>query len=96
MPDSWDDVKFIEGFPGKDVVLARKSGNKWYIAGINGDTTTQKTYDLDLSQFKAKKGQLITDGASNANFIEERLSLPADTKRKITVKPAGGFVLVLE
>jgi alpha-glucosidase len=96
LPDSWDDVKFIEGFPGKDVVLGRKFGNKWYIAGINGDTTTQKTFDLDLSAFKMKKAQLITDGDQNASFVEERLTLQADTKRKITVKPAGGFVLVLE
>jgi len=96
LPDSWDDVKFIEGFPGKDVVLGRKFGNKWYIAGINGDTTTQKTFDLDLSKFKMKKGHLITDGAENASFAEEHLTLKADTKKKVTVKPAGGFVLVLE
>jgi alpha-glucosidase len=96
LPNSWDDVKFIQGYPGKEVVLARKSGNKWYIAGMNGDSATEKTFDLDLSKFKMKKGQLITDGAENSNFIEERLTLQADTRRKITVKPSGGFVLVLE
>ena len=96
LPDSWDDVKFIQGFPGKDVVLGRKYGNKWYIAGINGDSTTQKTFDLDLSQFKMKKGQLLMDGSENASFVEERLAFPTDTRKKITVKPNGGFVLVLE
>jgi hypothetical protein len=96
LPDSWDDVKFIEGFPGKDVVLGRKFGNKWYIAGINGDTSTTKTYDLDLSQFKMKKGRLITDGDANASFVEEQLTLQAGTRKKVTVKAAGGFVLVLE
>ena len=95
LPDSWDDVKFIQGFPGKDVVLGRKFGNKWYIAGINGDST-QKAFDLDLSQFKMKKGQLLMDGPENASFIEERLAFPADSKKKVTVKPNGGFVLVLE
>jgi hypothetical protein len=96
LPDSWDDVKFIEGFPGKDVVLGRKFGNKWYIAGINGDTTAQKTFDLDLSKFKMKKGHLITDGAENARFVDEQLTLQAGTRKKVTIKPAGGFVLVLE
>ena len=95
LPDSWDDVKFIQGFPGKDVVLGRKFGNKWYISGINGDST-QKAFDLDLSQFKMKKGQLLMDGSENASFIEERLAFPADSKKKVTVKPNGGFVLVLE
>jgi hypothetical protein len=38
---------------------------------------------------------LITDGDQNASFVEERLT-QADTKRRVTVKPAGGFVLVLE
>src|SRR5215203_3352860 len=95
LPDSWDDVKFIQGFPGKDVVLARKFANKWYIAGINGDST-QKTFDLDLSQFKMKQGQLLIDGPENASFVEEQLAFPADLKKKITVKANGGFVLVLQ
>ena len=39
LPTTWEDVKFIDGYPGKLVILARKSGNNWYVAGINGENT---------------------------------------------------------
>lgn len=35
VPSTWDDVKFIDGYPGKYVILARRHGDKWYVAGIN-------------------------------------------------------------
>jgi alpha-glucosidase len=48
LPRTWDDVKFIDGFPGKYVVLARRKGNTWHIAGINGENL-KRTLTLDLS-----------------------------------------------
>ncbi len=93
LPTHWDDVRFIEGFPGKYVVLARKSGSKWYISGINAEGTA-KEISLNLSSFRKKKATLITDGAEPLTFATEHNS---KTKTKqITIKPTGGFVLVLE
>ena len=46
LPNNWDDVKFIDGYPGKFAVIARKSGNKWYVAGINGESS-DKELSLD-------------------------------------------------
>jgi hypothetical protein len=31
----WDDTKLVDGFPGEYVVMARRSGDTWYVAGIN-------------------------------------------------------------
>lgn len=92
LPNSWDEVKFIDGFPGKYVVIARKYKSKWYIAGINGEQTT-KQLTLNLAAF-GKKGTLITDAETPLSFSEKAIS----TKKKldITMQAAGGFVLVLE
>ena len=54
VPASWDDVKFIDGFPGQYVVIARRAGKRWWIAGINADREPRKV-KLDFS------GELITD-----------------------------------
>ena len=35
VPTTWDEVRFIDGYPGKYVVLARRKGDKWYVAGVN-------------------------------------------------------------
>src|SRR5690606_41597755 len=41
VPSVWDDVKFIDGFPGKYVVLARRAGDTWYVAGIKDRKSTR-------------------------------------------------------
>jgi hypothetical protein len=93
LPTQWDDVKFIEGFPGKYVVLARRSGAKWYISGINAENT-DKHVTLNLSSFGKKKAILITDAAEPLSFATEK-DIKTPTKQ-ITMKPTGGFVMVLE
>jgi len=95
IPSVWDDTKFIDGWPGKFVVLARKGNGKWFLAGINGDTTEQKL-TLDLSELRgAKSGQLISDGdGGNLSFKQQPIQLPHDKKLEITLPPHGGFVAV--
>jgi hypothetical protein len=47
VPTKWDDVKFIDGYPGQYVVLARRAGNKWYYVGINASPES-RTVEVDL------------------------------------------------
>ena len=90
LPRSWDDSKFIDGFPGQHVVIARKAGNSWYVAGLNaGDA--DKTVTLDLSFLANRKGTLVTDGQSEREFMQSEI---AGGKAVITIKPHGGFVAV--
>lgn len=94
LPDYWDDTKFIDGYPGKLAVIARRSGNRWWIAGINGEEI-QKTLELDLSFLSARKAMVITDGNEDAPFKQEALPV-SNKKTTITIKPNGGFVAVIE
>ena len=92
LPTHWDEVRFIDGFPGKLVVLARRTGSKWYVTGINGEGIS-KDLTLDLSFLKNKKGQLISD--KNAQDLQEStVSIPANGQVKMTLLPNGGFVAI--
>ncbi|MBC8054587.1 MAG: glycoside hydrolase family 97 catalytic domain-containing protein [Sphingobacteriaceae bacterium] len=91
LPSYWDEVKFIDGFPGKSVVIARRSGKNWYVAGINGESS-KKIMDLNLSFLKKYKGTIITDGGGERTF--EQRAIIARKKTKVSVNPAGGFVMV--
>lgn len=96
LPNNWDDVKFIDGYPGKFYVVARKSGDKWYVAGINGEKT-EKQLTLDLSFLKGKKGELIASGNNRGDepsFEVKNSTIPSDGKMKITLKGNDGFVAV--
>jgi alpha-glucosidase len=95
LPDNWDDVKFLEGYPGKYAVIARRSGNQWYIAGINGDKNEKKV-NLDISSFKKNKVTLFTDGTGSELFSKAMLNAAKQKKCDITLSANGGFVMVLE
>lgn len=95
LPNNWDDVKFIDGYPGKYVIIARRSGNKWYVAGINGENTT-KNLSLDLSALKKMNGKLIDEGTGDDLLKQEDIHLDATKQLNITMKGNGGFVMVFE
>jgi alpha-glucosidase len=95
VPRHWNDIKLIDGFPGKYVVMARKSGDKWYLAGINSQATNQKlTLDLSALKIGSKAVTLITDGDTNRNFIQLPTTVN-NNKLEVEIKPNGGFVVVL-
>ena len=95
VPSVWDDTKYIDGYPGKLVVLARKGASQWYVAGING-APVEKTLTLDLGALRGgKSGYLIADGTSQ-KFERQVVRLSADKKLTVTLKPHGGFVAVLK
>lgn len=94
LPSHWDDVKFIQGYPGKEVIIARKSAGKWYVAGINGEDKA-KEVNLDLSSLTDKeRGKLINDAYKAGEFSSNDINL----KKPITIpiKAQGGFVIVID
>jgi len=92
LPTYWDDVKFIDGYPGKYLVVARRSGGRWYIAGINGENT-EKVLSLDLSFLGNKKGRIISDADEPRTFTNKETTLDAG-RTTVTMKPQCGFVIV--
>jgi alpha-glucosidase len=90
LPKRWDDVKFLAGYPGQYAVLARQTGSRWYVAGINA-TDAPKTVQLDLHQLGPSQGGiLITDGANNRSFSTQPLT---GSIVSVTMPARGGFVV---
>lgn len=95
VPGSWDDIKFIDGFPARYVIIARKSGSRWFVAGINS-SKDPRSFDLDLSDISTTgTGIFITDGETDRSFSRKDVILN-DGNLNLTIKPSGGFVLVLD
>jgi hypothetical protein len=88
IPTAWDESRLLAGFPGKDVVMARRKGTTWFITGINGENTS-KQIALDLSFIKAGQGYMITDGTTT--LFEKTVVKPGKTS--VSLKPNGGFVM---
>ena len=91
IPVAWDDTRYIAGYPGKDVVIARKKGDVWYIGGINGEAHAKDlTIDLSVTGEVPASIRLITDGDSARDLQEAQLE-PVDGKLTLHLEPYGGF-----
>ena len=92
VPVTWDETHFINGYPGNFVILARRSGDTWYLAGIH-QAEAEKTYEVALD-FLPKKGSyslsLLEDGADELAFREEAIT--GGQSLSVTLAPYGGFV----
>jgi len=97
VPSVWDDVRFLAGYPGQYVVLARRSGGTWYLAGLNGEDT-ERTLTLDLRWLMGEDGRavtIITDGNDPLGFARREAELSAGGQLELRLEPRGGFVAVL-
>ena len=90
LPGQWDESRFIDGYPGQFVVFARRAGERWYVAGING-TLRPMRLQLDLSFIRATSGMLIRDGAGPRQFAIS--AVPAG-QQELALPPAAGFVML--
>lgn len=92
VPTTWNDTKFIAGYPGKYVVLARRHGETWYIAGVSNLAKPVKL-DLDLSMFgKDTILRMINDG-KNGEPVSSEIKVKDPKKVSVTLNPLSGFVL---
>jgi alpha-glucosidase len=93
LPSAWDETRFISGYPGKDVVIARRNGDTWYIAGINGENK-QKELSLDLSFLKDGTASIISDSNEAARIPLKKNELTISKTTSVAMKARGGFVIV--
>jgi hypothetical protein len=93
VPTQWDDIWFMDGFPGKFVVMARKSGKTWYVAGINGEANSKEINFTLPFITKDLKASLYTDGETNRSFSTSELQLRKGKKISLVLEPTGGFVM---
>ena len=92
VPTTWDETRFIDGLPGEYVILARRSGDKWYVAAANAteDPVEFKVKDvLEALQIEEADVRLI-DGGNNPS---EKI---VKSGQKLTVAKNDGAVLVLD
>ncbi len=96
LPTVWDDTRFLSGYPGQDVVMARQKGNTWYIAGINGeDKTKNQTLALDfLQEGKKYRVMLIADGEHDTRLHTTYDVMDNTSAIEVHMLRRGGFVAV--
>ena len=92
LPTTWEETRFIDGYPGRYVVLARRHDDQWYIAGLNAEAQAKK---LTLVLPMLKPGQTVSYYTDNQDGYAELKSLKIDKKgqAKVVMQPNGGFII---
>ena len=91
VPTEWDETRFVDGYPGKYVVLARRHGDNWYLAAVNATGEPLKL-KLDLPMFAGKTVSSYSDDKHMQPQVRQQ-NVKSDGKFQLTVQPQGGFVL---
>jgi hypothetical protein len=91
VPAAWDETRFIAGYPGRLAVLARRSGERWYVAATNGEAEA-KNLTLGAPFLAGKHLTLIHDGPGGAAATRS-ITVGPDGRFELRLEPAGGAVL---
>lgn len=92
VPTTWDDTRFIEGYPGKYLVMARRNGDTWYLCGVNAG----EPVNLTLTPEMLAPGKTFTLYSDDKDLNGSVKQGKADKKGRVKVSiPTGGaFVLM--
>jgi len=93
VPAAWDDTRAIAGTPGRAVLVARRAGAVWYVAGISGqDAADVMKLPLGFLGAGAWQLTLIRDGADDRTFDASTRPATARDTIEVQVRAHGGFV----
>ena len=95
VPTTWDETRFIDGYPGKYIVLARRHGTQWYVAAMNAEPQAkQLTLDLSvLDGFAIESATLLTDGPDGQTPQQLPLVLDKKGRLSLTLQPQCAAVV---
>ena len=93
VPTTWDEVRFIDGYPGKYVILARRHGDKWYIAGVNAQKETLQL-KVNLPMFSnGEKVRLFSDDKALQGSVKQ-IGIGKKQELQLSIPCNGGILIV--
>ena len=92
IPTTWDETRFIEGYPGKYIVLARRHGDKWYLAAINAMEEPLKL-KFSFPELSGSTVSAYTDDKKTQPQLKTQ-KIKEKGEFQLTVQPFGGAVWV--
>ena len=92
VPTTWDDVKFIDGYPGKYCIMARRTGDKWYVVGINAQDTPVKL-KLSLPMFPSGSQLSVYSDTDKLEGSLKTVKLSKKQQLQISIPCNGGLVI---
>jgi alpha-glucosidase len=99
VPTTWSETRYLSGYPGESIVMARRSDDQWYVAGMTGEEARAVDLSLDFLPEGKHKLTLWKDAPDTdqhpAHLVKEQLEIESGASLEIQMNKGGGFVLVI-
>ena len=95
VPTTWDETRFIDGYPGKYIVMARRHSTRWYVIAMNAESEA-KQLNLDLrvlDGFSVETATLLHDGADGKTPQQSPVKTDRQGRIQLTLQPQCAAVL---
>ena len=95
LPTTWEETRYIDGYPGRYVVMARKdkANGNWYVAGLNA-LKEPLTLTLDLPMFSPGEELKYYIDSKKGEPTLTTLRVDKKGRAKVTIQPNGGLILM--
>ena len=97
VPVAWDNTVLLQGFPGKDVVMARRKNSQWFVGGINGENI-EKNIKIKLNFLDPNKNyklRIIKDGKYDQQLVTDDSVVGNNDGIDVKMLRRGGFAAVI-
>ncbi len=98
VPNAWDNTKLLDGYPGRDIIIARQKGDSWYVGGLSAERFERtKTLNFDfLPEGKKYKMTLISDGKHDKELSTQYMVVDNSSSVNVKLLRRGGFTVKLK
>jgi alpha-glucosidase len=100
VPTTWDETRYVDGYPGERIIMARRSGETWFVGGMTNEDARQSEFLLDFLGRGSYRATLWKDavdaGSAPSHLDKESFVVSAGDAFKIGMERGGGFVMILD
>jgi len=96
VPTAWDETRFLSGEPGRDIVLARRSGRRWFIGAMTADEGRTQQVSLKFLARGKYRATVWEDGETSNELRRSERTVTARDVLTLRLSPAGGAVVTIE
>lgn len=100
VPTTWDDIKFLGGYPGDYVAIAKRSGDKWFVGVMNNSVGKTVEINLPFLNTGNYEADVWADTKNSDKEPKELKKSVLNIKQggplKVTMAKNGGFVAIIK
>lgn len=100
VPSVWDETKALDGKVSDYVMMARRSGETWFVGAMTDWSARTLNLDLGFLPAGSYKMTIWKDGINAdkhaSDFKMEKTTVTNQTKTKVEMAPGGGWVAIIE